>query len=179
MDKYIIDTSSLLALVRYYDTFDSRKKLYRKIEEMFVEKRFLLINNVLKESGWVANGVILKTYRFLNLKKKITPIKSHTPISNELHKKIDQDWVIQKNKKVNNLEYEEAKTREVEERADFQLVFTAMDIKAAIVTEESKSMNDQKLFKKIPLICEHEKIPCIALPEMLQKVGIGIEYKTK
>ena len=95
-------------------------------------------------------------------------------------KKLIRIGSYKKIKKVNKSGYEEAKTREIEEGADFQLVFAAMNIKESIiVTEESKSVNDKKLFKKIPLICEHEKIPCIALPEMLKKVGIGIEYKTK
>ena len=128
--------------------------------------------------------MILKTYRFLQEEERkkigIDYVKSDASISKEIHEKIDKHWAIQKTKQVEQTAYEEMKRKEIEEKADFQLVFAAMNIKESIiVTEESKSVNDKKLFKKIPLICEHEKIPCIALPEMLKKVGIGIEYKTK
>ena len=180
MDKYIIDTSSLLNLVRYYHPFDSDKKLYNKTEEMFVTEYFLLIENVLKEAERVAGGRILKTYSFLRKEAgKIKRIKSDTAISRELHERIDKGWVIKTNKPENQEGYKEVKTREIEERADFQLVFAAINRRATVVTEESKSINDNKVFKKIPLICEHEEIPCITLPDLLKEIDIGIEYKIK
>ena len=54
--------------------------------------------------------------------------------------------------------------------ADSQLVLTALSDKAqlTIVTDESKFQNDGKDFKKIPIICDFENIPCISLPDLLQ-----------
>ncbi len=37
-----------------------------------------------------------------------------------------------------------------------------------IVTEETNVNNDNKLFKKIPTICEYLSIPCTTLPQLLQ-----------
>ncbi len=38
-----------------------------------------------------------------------------------------------------------------------------------LVTEETSSPNDLKLFKKIPAICDILGIPVITLPELLEK----------
>jgi len=39
----------------------------------------------------------------------------------------------------------------------------------AVVSEESSAGNDDKMFKKIPTICESISIDCIQLPELLRK----------
>ena len=184
MDKYLIDTSSLLSLVRYYHPFDRDRKLYTAIKKMFETKQFLLLGNVYKEAKYIAQQTIVTEYDFL---KKIKLIKSIDTISEKLHRKIDNDWIILKQKKsleqkklLKQIEYEETKQKEFQNGADWQLICMAMNNQGfTIVTEETKQPNDAKLFKKIPLICEHEKIPCITLPVMLKKIGIGIEYKKK
>ena len=191
MDKYLIDTSSLLSLVRYFHPFDKDEKLYAIIKKMFDEKQCLILESVFTESGHVAGGIILKKYSFL---KKIKREKNIDIISPKLHKKIDDNWVIQKqkNKLNSDIEYETQKNDELG-KADFQLIFMALNKREelaklepnlipndkqdfTIVSEESRSSNNNKLFKKIPIICKEEKIPCITLPKMLEKIGLRIEY---
>ena len=60
-------------------------------------------------------------------------------------------------KKLTKNDYENEKVKFIE-GADCQLILYAMKDKESniIVTEESKSQNDNKLFKKIPLICDQE-----------------------
>lgn len=55
---------------------------------------------------------------------------------------------------------------------DFDIINYAMKDKdnRVIVTEESKVPNDNKVFKKIPMICEIEEIECIKLPQLLIKI---------
>ena len=185
MDNYLIDTSSLISLVRYYNPFDRDKKLRRKIQKMFITEQCFLLESVLNEAKRVSQGIVLQTYDFLSKEekgeKKINLIKNVSPIPDECHERIDATWAIQDRKdKIKSQEYSERKEKEIQQ-ADFQLIFTVKYNnkckEAIIVTEESKSINDSKDFKKIPAICEIENIPCITLPEMLKKAGIQLEYK--
>ncbi len=187
MDKYLIDTSSLISLARYYAPFDEEKILYTAIHKMFIDHKCVLLESVFNEAKNVAKGIITKTYVFLKdipREKNISviPPPLHIKIDNnwavKLHNKIDNNWaVISQKAKLAAAEYETRKKKEIE-KADFQLIFMAQNQKnCTIVSEESKKENDQKLFKKIPLICKDEEITCIRLPEMMKANGIHIEYK--
>jgi len=47
-----------------------------------------------------------------------------------------------------------------------------------LVTEETESGNDNKLFKKIPAICKELNIPTMTLPELIERYdGIDIDFK--
>lgn len=47
-----------------------------------------------------------------------------------------------------------------------------------LVTEETESSNDNKLFKKIPAICKELEIETITLPELIAKYdGIDIDFQ--
>ncbi len=46
-----------------------------------------------------------------------------------------------------------------------------------LITEETESSNDNKLFKKIPAICKELDIETLTLPELLTKYeGIDIDF---
>jgi hypothetical protein len=52
------------------------------------------------------------------------------------------------------------------------------DEEIILVTEETESNNDNKLFKKIPSICKELSITTMTLPELLGKYnGIDVEFK--
>jgi hypothetical protein len=51
------------------------------------------------------------------------------------------------------------------------------DEEIILVTEETESNNDNKLFKKIPTICKELKVTTMTLPELLAKYnGIDVEF---
>lgn len=51
--KVVIDTSSLLSLVRYYLPFDTNKKLYDLIKQEIKNHNIIVIDEVLSESSFV------------------------------------------------------------------------------------------------------------------------------
>jgi hypothetical protein len=54
------------------------------------------------------------------------------------------------------------------------------DDEVCIITEETNSGNDLKLFKKIPSICQILEVPVLSLPDLLNKfpeVDLGIRRK--
>jgi hypothetical protein len=67
----IIDTSSLLALVRYYLPFDTNNSLKEFIKEKFESGELLIIDRVFEEASYISKGIILSELDFLNDKKKL------------------------------------------------------------------------------------------------------------
>jgi len=50
--------------------------------------------------------------------------------------------------------------------------------RVVLVTEETESSNDNKLFKKIPAICKELEIETMTLPELIAKYdGIDIDFQ--
>lgn len=58
--KYVIDTSSLLAVVRYYLPFDRDGMMHGFLVEGFRSGEFVLTEAILKECRLIAAGLILE-----------------------------------------------------------------------------------------------------------------------
>ena len=190
--EYVIDTSSLLSLVRYYHPFDKRKILYKFIEERFIQADFILLASTIMEIKRVAQGIILAQYPFLGNKKKGSPprivVQKNLDIFDpELHKRIKSNWVNKKQEK-RLRQFKREKEFETEydkyiKGVDCQLILYALKKRKSsckkeviVVTEETSQQNDQKLFKKIPQICKIENIKCQTLPSMLQQLNVTLSY---
>lgn len=65
----VIDTSSLLSLVRYYLPFDNDDKLKKLIQAKVESGEIIVLDKVAEECGYVAGGVVLKDLPFLADKK--------------------------------------------------------------------------------------------------------------
>lgn len=64
----IIDTSSLMALVRYYLPFDRDNKLKKLLQTKFENRELIVIDEVMAESQLLQKGIILKEFDFITLK---------------------------------------------------------------------------------------------------------------
>lgn len=190
MIKYLVDSSSLVSLVRYYHPFDQEERLMDSVHHNFEEKNWLLHNSVRNEIKQSAEGIVIGAYQFLGeeekeekeeketKKNKIKPIPAIIATM-EQQKHIDDNWVVDSVKdKLNLEEYSNERQGQVI-GADFQLILTAMKNKKmyTIVTEETETPNDNKLFKKIPIICKQERIDYITLPELLRRCSIQFSVK--
>lgn len=67
--KVVIDTSSLMALVRYYIPFDKDDSLKNFFKEKVVSKEIIIIDKVAIEAKRNAKGIITKSLEFLENKK--------------------------------------------------------------------------------------------------------------
>ena len=172
MDKYLFDACSLISLVRYYLPFDSDNKLKDFICKGFEYKEFLMLKEVKDECDKVAGGLIFKELPQL---KNIKSTNFNEIITDKIHKLIDNNFIVFKTQidklgEFKNIEYE-AQRQKFIESADFKLIHCAMTNKDKyiIVTEETPTNNDNKLFKKIPTICKMQNIKCISLVELLKE----------
>ena len=82
--------------------------------------------------------------------------------------------MIKKSKKLSDVEYENQKNRFLED-TDMKLIILSLNLikenkeEIILVTEETETSNDNKLFKKIPAICKELDIITMSLPEVLKK----------
>lgn len=190
----IIDTNSLLSLVRYYLPFDKNSVLFDFIKTKIQRGEIIIIDKVLEECKYNSKGIVIKRLDYLSdksfLKKYKIPYKTGTliaPSPAKFLRQIDNQFVntiVKKQRKLTEVEYENQKNHFLED-ADMKLIILCLNLKrdsifsdVVLVTEETEVSNDNKLFKKIPAICKELNIETITLPELLEKYDdIFVEFK--
>jgi len=190
----VIDTNSLLSLVRYYLPFDKNNVLFDFLKSKIKIGEIIIIDKVLEECTYISKGIVVKKLNYLSdkafLKKNKVPYKTGTliaPSPAKFLRQIDNQFVntiVRKQRKLTDVEYENQKNHFLED-ADMKLIILCLNLKRAsifadviLVTEESEVSNDNKLFKKIPAICKELNIETITLPELLKKYDdIFVEFK--
>lgn len=172
----IIDTSSLLAFVKYYLPFDKNSTLKNLLKDKFESGELILIDRVYFEIKGIAKGIIVEELEFLSNKSKHIKTESIFPTSKFFTMLEDNfcNKAVRKAKGITDVQFEQAKRQYLED-ADAKMILYALEhlsdiefIKPIIVTEETKYGNDGKLFKKIPDICEMSGIPCCNLQTILK-----------
>lgn len=187
--KVIIDTSSLLSLVRYYLPFDQKTKLFDFIKSEFENGNLVLIDAVYKECLYTTQGLVLESLDYLkekDFRKNFKlPFKTKDllpPSTRKFYNLLNDNFRTPLSRRLNDAEFEERK-KEFLETADARMIILALIKKnekeeVIIVTEESENGNDNKDFKKIPAICKILDINVMSLPEILKIYeGIDIEFK--
>ncbi len=193
--KIVIDTSSLLSLVRYYLPFDKNDVLHDFIKDKIYQGEIIIIDKVLEECKYNSKGLILEKLSYLSdksfQKSAKIPHKTDTliaPAPSKFLRQIDNQFVntiIRKQRKLTDVEYENQKNHFLEE-ADMKMIILCLNLNkdnnlfkdVILVTEETENSNDNKLFKKIPAICKELNITTMTLPELLEKYDdIVVEFK--
>jgi len=186
--KVIIDTSSLLSLVRYYLPFDKKAKLFDFIKSEFEKGNLILIDAVYQECEYTSRGLVLRFLDYLKekeFKKEFKlPFKTKDllpPSTRKFYNLLNDNFRTPLSRRLNDAEFEERK-KEFLRTADARMIILALVKKnekeeVAIVTEESENGNDNKAFKKIPSICKILDIKVMTLPDLLNTYqGIEIEF---
>lgn len=177
----VIDTSSLLSLVRYYLPFDANNIMYDYIKSKFETGDLVIVDRVYDECRYTAKSVVIKTLEFLSDKrfKKATKLPLDTssliaPSPQRFLNMVDNNFVVMSQKnRLSQTEYESQKY-EFMKSADVKQILLCLNEQTksengdiAIVTEETRDGNDNKLFQKIPMICSQIGIDTMPLPKLL------------
>ena len=188
--KVVIDTNSLLSLVRYYLPFDKKGVLFQFFKEKIATGEIIIIDKVLQECTYNSKGIVLTTLKYLNdksfLKSAKVPYKTNSlivPNTKQFFHQLNSVFVNSIiRKKLTNVEFENQKELFLES-ADMKQIILALNIQlkgeeVVLVTEETESSNDNKLFKKIPAICKELRVKTLTLPELLAKYeDIDIDFQ--
>jgi len=190
--KVVIDTNSLLSLVRYYLPFDKQSVLFDFIKEKINQGEIIIIDKVLEECSYNSKGLVIKTLSYLEdkafVKSAKVPYKTESllaPSPAKFLRQVDNQFVniiVRNNRKLTDTEFENQKNNFLNDTDIKQIILCLNLIKEGeeviLVTEESEVSNDNKLFKKIPAICKELGINRMTLPELLEKYdGINIDFK--
>ena len=173
--KFLIDTSSLLAMVRYYIPFEKSDSLKNLIKNKIQQGEIVLLDKVAEEAGYVQKKIVIKTLNFISDKSLQTKTDSLYPYP-KFFNMLDNEFVnhIQKSK-LSEVGFESAKKIYLES-ADAKLILYLLREKnklgiddSTLVTEETSTDNDNKPFKKLPLICSYKDIPHCNLVVLLKE----------
>jgi hypothetical protein len=122
------------------------------------------------------------------LKSAKVPYKTDTllaPSPAKFLRQIENQFVnsvVRRQRKLTETEFENQKTAFLND-ADMKQIILCLNLikdgeKVILVTEETESSNDNKLFKKIPAICKELDIETMTLPELIAKYdGIEIGFQ--
>ena len=171
--KAIIDTSSLRALAKYYLPFDKNGALKAIIHEQFIGKELLVLDKVALEGRFQAKQLIYNSFPFLY--EKDAPIINTTLVlpNQRIFNRLENDFCDKQvliAKGLNDAEFEAEKSRFLNQ-ADAKIILYALQIQAQrplVVSEETVSQNDNKIFKKIPTLCSLTNTDCCTLPEFIK-----------
>lgn len=193
--KVIIDTSSLLSLVRYYLPFDNHAILFNLFKHKIEAGEIIILDAVLQECKFVSKKLVVNNLTYLvdkDFQKNFeVPVNTDdlVPLAPKKFLGMLQNQFIANQfqfRKLNPAEFE-VKKKEFMESADAKMLMYAQHMindfsneEICIVTEESNAGNDLKLFKKIPAICQILDIKVLNLPELLSRfteLDLGINIK--
>lgn len=190
--KVVIDTSSLLSLVRYYLPFDKQKILFEIVKAKIANGEILVIDKIIDECEYTSKGIVLETLSYLTDKvfNKTHKLPLNTefilpPAPAKFYRMVDNNFVVTvQRKRLNETQYDSLKN-DFMNSADIKMILTSLKLKSEnpleeiyLVTEETEASNDNKVFKKIPAICSQLDLQTINIQQLIDKLdGIKIEIK--
>ena len=181
--EYYFDTSSLVALARYYHPFDKEGKLFSFVRAKFQSKEIVILDAILNEARYTSKGVVLQSYPFFEEQKDLIFItKDMMPYSpKKFGNMVDRSFAVTALVNNGKINYSIVKQKFLES-GDGKLILTMYnrlhddkDAEICIVTEESRFTNDGKVFKKIPALCSIIGAKCITLTDYLSATSFHIE----
>lgn len=179
--KVVIDTNSLLSLVRYYLPFDRESVLLNFFKSKIEKGEIIIIDKVLEQCSYNAKGLVIKKLGFLSdkpfLKSAKLPHKTEyllAPSPAKFLRMVENQFVVTvQRKKLTDVEFENQKNLFLND-ADIRQIILCLTLvnegeNVVLVTEETAESNDNKLFKKIPSMCKELNIKTMTLPELINQ----------
>lgn len=188
--RYLMDTSSLISLARYYLEFEN-DKLIELFKGKFQSGEFVLLDAVYLECKRTAKGIGLEKLPFLMEKAflKACKIPEDTEFlipskQKQFYHFVLNDFTNPSVKRSISKDQFEILKEGFFKSADFKLVLRAwngehMDDhrKCCIVTEETLTPNDHKLYRKIPKMCDLAGLAVMNLRDLLKQFRMNVEVK--
>lgn len=181
--KYIIDTCSWIALAKYYCDFDNKKELYTFFKDKIEHREYLILDEVYNECRLTSRGIVVQFFDFITVKENITKTTEINPTTKDFRKVKDLYCYKRLANKLKDDILFDKQMEKFMKSADYKIILYVEYCKnkqelfnneTIIVTEETPTQNDHKLFKKIPDICSIENFSCITVPQLLKISPLNI-----
>lgn len=172
----VVDSCSLLSLVRYYLPFDKKKILIDRLMEEVKQHQLIILDKVKEECSKIAKGIVLDMIPQINGKEYITKTDTLT-MPKRFYEMLDNNFVNGSVKrKLDGPKYDDLRTHYLQS-ADAYIIAYIMKHSHTlegiqVLTEETETSNDNKVFFKIPAIMKQimqdNKNPTLTLPEYIK-----------
>src|SRR5208283_5409111 len=158
--KVVIDTNSLLSLVRYYLPFNKKSVLFDFVKEKITNGEIIIIDKVLEECSYNAKGLVIRTLTYLEdkafMKVAKVPYKTEfilAPAPAKFLRQVENQFVntvVRKQRGLTDTEFDNQKNNFLNNADIKQIILCLNYIKdgeeVILVSEETESNNDNKLF---------------------------------
>lgn len=176
----VIDTSSLVAISRYYLSIKDEAILLRFLESKFRSGELVLLSSIREEAGYTQKGIAVASMDFLNDSGLIVNDENLLPPSpRRFSNQLDNNFCVSLLKRrLSDEQYAQQKAAYMQ-TGDAKMILFAlnnMESGPAIITEETPATNDGKLFKKLPLICDMLGINHLTITEWLSLNGVQLSW---
>jgi len=130
--KVIIDTSSLISLVRYYLPFDKNSILFDFIKNKIESGEILILDAVLKECRYTSKGIVVDKFPYINQKKYQTKTDNILP-TRRFFNLLENNFInTSARAKLSDVEFENRKNKFLNS-ADAKLILYSMFSKEKIM----------------------------------------------
>lgn len=176
----IVDTSSLVAIARYYLSIKDGERLLRFLEAKFESRELILLSSIHKEASLVQGGIAISKMEFLNNQDwRIKDDDLLPPAPKKFSNQMDNNVCVTKMKERLSAEAYAIQKEVYMRTGDARMLLYAlnnMDLSPCIITEETRYVNDGKLFKKLPAICEIINVKYMSITEWLSLNHAEIDW---
>ncbi len=176
----IIDTSSLVAIARYYLPIKDEARLLRFIENKFRSGDLVLLSTIHLETSRTQKGIALDMMEFLNDRNlQYNDADLVPPSAKKFSNQLDNNFCIPLLKKKLGAEAYAVQKEKFIATGDVKILVYALNNKDSdpvVITEETMISNDGKLFKKLPAICEILGIKHMTIAQWLVANGISLSW---
>lgn len=177
----IIDTSSLIAIARYYLPIKDEVKLLRFVETKLRSGELVFLSTIHLETSRTQKGIALNLMKFLNDGKlRYNDADLTPPSAKKFSNMLDSNFCVPLQKKKLDSEAYAIQKAQYMTTGDAKLLCYAlhhMDKNPVVITEETMLSNDSKVFKKLPAICEILGIKHMTVAEWLVANGISLSWE--
>ena len=181
--KYLFDTSSLLALARYYLPFDKEGNLLGWIRGMYEAKEMVMLDTIVDESKHVSKGILQKAMPFLFEKNDfIVDTSDLLPCNTrKFDHLVNNNFAITALVRGEKVDFSSLKQNFLNSGDGKLIMYSYNCIQNGqtdfcIITEETRSSNDNKPFKKIPLLCDIINAQSLNVVQLLSQTSMQIVF---
>ena len=180
----VVDTCSLVSLAKNYLPLDDNGSLLSFVQEKISSKEWILLDAIQKESEYTSQGIVMEKMPFLKDRSCVTKTDNVFPPSQKkFDNMLDRNFSIPVLRKDYTDEQYIVMKDEFVKSGDGRIIVYCLSLKndlelfteLSVLTEETRNTNDGKLFKKLPLICDHLEIKVLTLPDYLKANGFRVE----
>lgn len=180
----LVDACSLVMIAKNYLPLDKSGELMAFLQKSFCNKELILLDAIYDEIKYVSNGIALKKMPFLCEKGLVVNTEELLPFKPQrFDRMIDNNFCIRALRNgMTNEEYAQQKADFIKS-GDAKIIIFCLNREKAqlgldeviVMTEETSTPNDGKLFAKLPTICAQIGVRFISVVEYLKINGFKIE----